>query len=76
MIERMWVEINGRINYPIKALLVEMEENNEINMEDEHIKFCVSWFAMRVTNVGTSLFVKAWNEHRIPGIYVHNLMYA
>lgn len=67
----MWVEINGRINYPIKSLLVEMEENNEINMEDEHIKFCVSWFTMRVANVGTGLFVKAWNTR-----YIHNLVYT
>jgi len=34
------VEVNGRVNYPIKAVLVEMEENDEINMENNHIKFC------------------------------------
>ena len=67
MIERLWVEVNGRVNYPIKAVLVEMEENDEINMENNHIKFCVSWFTMRVANIGTRLFVSSWNEHRIPG---------
>ena len=37
-IERMWVEINGRVNYPIKA----MEARSAINMDCAHEKFCVS----------------------------------
>ena len=65
----MWVEINGRVNYPLKACLIEMQERNEINMDSEHVKFCVSWFTIRVSNVGTTLAVQAWNAHPIPGIY-------
>lgn len=37
--ERLWLE---RINYPVKQILTEMENNGEINMEDEVTKFCVS----------------------------------
>ena len=57
------MEVNARINYPIKAVLVEMEKNNEIDMDDDHVKFCVSWFSMHVANFGISLFVSSWNEH-------------
>ena len=68
-VERMWVEINGRVNYPIKACLIEMQERNEINMDSEHVKFCVSWFTIRVSNMGTTLAVQAWNAHPIPGMF-------
>ena len=62
------MEVNARVNYPIKAVLVEMEQNDEIDMDDNHVQYCVSWFSMRVANVSTKLFVSSWNEHRIPGI--------
>lgn len=71
MVERIWVEVNGRVNYPIKTVLVEMEENGEIDLRSEHVKFCVSWFTMHVAHIGTSIFVAAWNEHRIPGSYMY-----
>ena len=51
VIERLWVEINGRVNYPIKAVLI---ENGDFNLENEHVKFCVSWYTMRVSQVGTA----------------------
>ena len=37
-------------------------------MSCRHMKFCVSWFTIRVAHVGTTLAVNAWNEHSIPGI--------
>ena len=75
MVERIWVEVNGRVNYPIKAVLIEMEENGEIDLCCEHVKFCVSWYTMHVAHIGTSTFVAAWNEHRIPGSHVmHAIM--
>ena len=39
-VERMWVEINARVNYPLKACLIEMQERNEINMDCDHERFC------------------------------------
>ena len=62
--ERVWVEINGRVNYPLKNCLIEMQEQNEINLDCDHEKFCVSWFT---SNIGTTLAVQAWNDHRISG---------
>ena len=58
----MWVEINARVNYPIKHCLVRLEENGEINIDGPHHKFCISWFTFHVT-----LAVQAWNDHPVPG---------
>ena len=66
--ERIWVEINSRVNYPVKLCLVKMEESGELNMDLQSHKFCVSWFAIRVCSVGTKLAVDSWNEHPVPGI--------
>ena len=70
MAERVWVEINSRVNYPLKSCLRDMEEVGDINMDDPTHKFCTSWFTVRVANVGTSAAVKSWNEHRIPSKHV------
>ncbi len=61
------MEINARVNYPLKACLIQLEERQDFNMDCTHVKFCVSWFSIRVASVGTSLAVQAWNDHPIPG---------
>ena len=69
-IERFWVEINKRVNYPLKIVLVEMENNHSIRTQDQSDSthcFCVSWITLRVATVGTTLAVQAWNEHPMPG---------
>ena len=68
MVERIWVEVSGRINYPIKAILIEMQENDDFNLEHDDVKFCFSWYSIQVSQVGTKKFVAAWNEHQIQGI--------
>ena len=70
--ERIWVEINTGVNYPVKACLIGMEECGEIDLESSMQKICVSWFAIHVCCVGTKLAVQAWNEHTIPGILTDN----
>lgn len=67
-VERLWPEINQRINYPVKRVLVEMEGNDEIDMTDDVVKFCVPWTTINVIKSAISKFVAAWNAHRIPGI--------
>ena len=66
-VERMWPEINQRINYPITRVLVEMEGNEEIDMTDDVVKYCVSWTTINVVKPAIANFVTAWNAHRIPG---------
>ena len=67
-IERLWVEVNARVNYPVKTVLVKMLECGDISSEDLMVQYCVSWFAIQVCNVGVSMFVMSWNSHPIPGI--------
>lgn len=67
MIERLWVEVNNRINYPIKSALVEMPQKSEIDMGNPMHQYCVSLLSINVANVGVSLFIDSWNNHPIPG---------
>ena len=67
LIERVWVEVNARVNYPIKNALREMEENNLIDMELDYVKYCVSSVALRFAYVGMHKVVQSWNNHTIPG---------
>uniref|UniRef100_A0A1X7TJY3 Integrase core domain-containing protein n=1 Tax=Amphimedon queenslandica TaxID=400682 RepID=A0A1X7TJY3_AMPQE len=66
-IERIWVEVNSRVNYPIKQALMDLVESDLINTEDPIHKYCISWFIIQVASIGTSIFVNSWNEHPIPG---------
>lgn len=44
-----------------------MEEKCLLNMQCDHQKYCVSFYTIKVSNVGTTLAVNAWNSHKIPG---------
>jgi hypothetical protein len=66
-IERMWPEINQRVNYPIKAALVELLEADAINVEDDVTKFCLSNLCIQLAELGIQQVVESWNAHRIPG---------
>ena len=66
-VERLWVEVNSRINYPIKTVLVAMEEAEYVDMRNNIHRFAVSWVGIQVAASPISTFVEAWNDHRIPG---------
>ena len=72
MVERIWVEVNARVNYPIKTVLIDMMESGDFSLDNDCDKFCVSWFAIKVAAVGIELFVASWNEHPIPGMKLIN----
>ena len=65
--ERIWVEMNARVNYPVKKILNALVNEENIDMDDEATKFCVSWFTSRVCHVGSRQVIDAWNSHSIPG---------
>ena len=69
MAERHWVEVNSRVNYPLKAALVMMEENGLIDMDCLLTKFCVSFMTTKLSQVGIQQHVHPWNHHTIPGIF-------
>ena len=66
IIERIWVEVNSRVNYPIKNALGQFATDGLIDMTQDHVKFAVSWVSCRVAKVGLQLFAEAWNHHSIP----------
>ena len=65
--ERIWPEINLRINYPVKAVLISMENEEIVDMRNPIYKFAVSWVTIRVVASPIASFIQAWNSHRIPG---------
>ena len=66
-VERLWVEVNQQVNYPVKRVLISMEENGIIDLSNDIVKFCVSWTTIKVVAPALKLFVESWNGHRIPG---------
>lgn len=69
-VERIWPEVNSRVNYPIKNILVDLDNRNIINMEDETQKFCVSAVSCLIATFGLNMVVRSWNEHPIAGRFM------
>lgn len=64
-IERWWVEVNKRVNYPIKEILLVSDEQREIPCADDSDRLLVSEFTRRVCQIGITKLTSAWNNHRI-----------
>lgn len=65
--ERHWVEVNTRVNYPLKSALRWMQENDVFELECPGDKYCVSLMTGILCQVGIQLHTSSWNNHRIPG---------
>lgn len=65
--ERMWLEVNPRINYPIKRQLCEIQRQDDIDFDHPVTMFYVSWVTMYVANDAAEHLIHSWNHHRIPG---------
>ena len=65
-VERLWVEINSRVNYPLKAALHELQGEDLIDMTSETTRFCVSDLTQQVSMIGMNNAVRSWNAHTIP----------
>ncbi|KAM7012019.1 uncharacterized protein LKV04_022591 [Tautogolabrus adspersus] len=66
--------VNNRVNYPIKACLMHMLNQEVINMEDGTVRYCVSTLACQVASIGMNRFVESWNAHRVPGRGIPNVL--
>ena len=63
----MWPEINQRINYPIKCVIVVLQAREAFDFDDAVTKFCVSWLTMYTCHDPLQQLVDSWNFYRIPG---------
>lgn len=74
IIERMWVELNHRVTYPIKRIVVSMDHRQLIDMNCPVTTFCVSKVLCKVCKIGMDRMVVAWNSHPIPRRGVPNAL--
>ena len=75
IIERIWVEVNSRVTYPIKGVVIAMGEWRQINMDDD-IEKCVSYVLRNVCSVGLNRMIEVWNNHSIPQKGIPNTLQA
>ncbi|CAC5368448.1 unnamed protein product [Mytilus coruscus] len=74
--EKKWVEVNSRINYPLKCVLRKMSDDFEIDMNDPVTKFCVSTLTMACCNIGFQHLIPSWNAYSIPGKGIPDRLFA
>ena len=70
LIERIWVEVNARVNYPIKAIMNKMVHTDIVDISDDSTTFCVSWVLCRVSDYDLKIFANSWNHHTIPSTFL------
>ena len=57
------------MNYPMKYVLVRMDNDGIIDMGNYVQGFCVSYVTGKVAKAGFERVAGAWNQHRIPDCY-------
>jgi len=67
VVERIWPEVNSRVNYPVKRAFIFIIENFGYDLADPIFKFCVSYVCIFVVNDACKHLVRSWNHHRVPG---------
>ena len=60
------MELNKRVTYPVKHVIVSLNDQGIINMDCPVTRYAVSVVLMRVCKVGMTRMILAWNSHLIP----------
>ena len=63
--EGKWSEVNQRVIYPIKDVLVRMETN--LMISDPAVQFCLSFITVDVAENRLRRVQESWNLHLIEG---------
>ena len=66
VIERIWVEVNQRVSYPLKRAVRYMENQWMIDTESKSVKFCLSIILIRLCAIGVDRFTGAWKNNHLP----------
>ena len=53
------MEVNSRVNYPIKTALINMQQQNIIDMDCPTTKFCTSVIRGKLCQVGLKTHIQA-----------------
>lgn len=61
IIECIWTEVNHRVNYPLKKVVIGMEEQCYINMEDQTTKLCVSFVVVALLDMDSQYLFRLGN---------------
>lgn len=74
-VERVWVEVNARVNYPIKWALQGMVDDDLLDIGDPVAKYCISSMAIGCARISMQRFVSSWNAHSIPNVGIPNVLF-
>jgi hypothetical protein len=66
-VERTWHEINQRVVYLIKEILVEYTMRSLIDNENQTLMNILGILVRKLVTQGMNIFVLSWNHHRIRG---------
>ena len=66
LIERIQVEVDARVKYPIKAIMNELVHTDTLDISDDSTKFYIS----RVSEYDLKMFVNSWNHHTTPSTFL------
>ena len=66
----MWPHINNRFNYPVKAAMVTLTDEDALDMEDPITRYCSSSLLLKLSDIGIPRVVDTWNEHTIAGTWL------